>query len=599
MSQTFRKTTQWLAPGIWPPANGHFNIYPAHPVGAGQIELGFPALAQRLAGHQRIILDGMGGMLWEDFRTRLAAALAALGVDFEWLDVSEALRPEPEIEQLLAPFLGGNDPLFGTRNTRPLADFFLPEKLAALARRAEAGRRTILHGTGAALAGSKGLLVYVDVPKNEIQFRVRAGAAANLGTRPPADAKPAYKRLFFAEWPPLRAHQAALLPRLDIIVDGQRPDEPALMSGGDLRAGLAGAARSWVRVRPWFEPGPWGGQWMKRHFQGLSPDAPNLAWSFELISPENGMAFESGGRMLEVAFDFLMAQDHAAVLGDFAPRFGREFPIRFDYLDTFDGGNLSLQCHPRPEYAWRNFGERFTQDETYYLADCAPGARVFLGFQTGVEPAAFERALQTSRRDGRPLPVEQFVQTHPSQKHGLYLIPNGTIHCSGRNNLVLEISATPYIFTFKMYDWNRLDLDGRPRPLNIERAMASLYFDRQGNRVPREFLSQPRSLARGVGWELIHLPTHPVHFYDVHRFDFSTGVEACTGGSPHVLNVVEGPSVLLETPGNPPQRFAFGETFIVPAATECYRLRSDTGQPVKVVKAFLKPEAKAIPGYLQ
>ena len=96
----------------------------------------------------------------------------------------------------------------------------------------------------------------------------------------------------------------------------------------------------------------------------------------------------------------------------------------------------------------------------------------------------------------------------------------------------------------------------------------------------------------------MHLPTHADHFYDIHRFDFSTEVEARTGGSPHMLNVVEGPSVLLETLGNPPKRFAFGETFVVPAVTESYRLSSDTGQPVKVVKAFLKPEAKIIPEYL-
>jgi mannose-6-phosphate isomerase class I len=337
---------------------------------------------------------------------------------------------------------------------------------------------------------------------------------------------------------------------------------------------------------------------MKKHFPGLAPEAPNLAWSFEVISPENGLAFESDGRLLEVAFDFLMARGCASVLGDFAPRFGHEFPIRFDYLDTFEGGNLSVQCHPQSEYAWRNFGERFTQDETYYLTDCAPAAQVFLGFQNGVDPIAFERALQTSYREGVPLQVEKFVQTHPSQKHRLYLIPSGTVHCSGVNNLVLEISATPYIFTFKMYDWQRLDLDGRPRPLNIERAMASLHFDRQGKRVSRELLSQPRRLAQGHGWELIHLPTHTDHFYDVHRFDLSTAVEARTGGSPHVLNVVAGPSVLLETPGHPPHRFAFGETFILPAATETYRLSSDTGQPVKVVKAFLKPEAAKMPEYL-
>ena len=590
MPSTFRKSTQNLAPPVHHAEPGVFDIYPAYPVGAGQIELGFPALARRMATHPRVIIDGMGGVLWEDFRERLTAALAESGVAFDWLAVSEALRPEPEIDLLLQPYLGGDDPLFGTRNTRPLRDFFVTEKLAELRCRAVSGQRTVVYGTGAALAGVEGFLVYVDVPKNEIQFRSRAGSITNLGARHPGEPKPMYKRFYFADWPPLRAHQAELLPRLDLVVDGQRPEEPALMGGADLRAGLGRAAHSWCRVRPWFEPGPWGGQWMKARFPGLSSEAPNLAWSFELISPENGLAFASSGRRLEVAFDFLMFHDHRAVLGEFAERFGHEFPIRFDYLDTFGGGNLSVQCHPRPEYAWRHFGERFTQDETYYVTDCAPGAQIFLGFQPQ-STKEFRRALETSRREARPLDVERFVQKHPARQHGLYLIPNGTVHCSGKDNLVLEISSTPYIFTFKMYDWMRLDLDGRPRPLSIERAMDNLHFDRAGERIAREFISRPRVLDRGEGWELVHLPTHAEHFYDVHRFDFSTAVQAHTRGSPHVLNVVAGPSVLLETAGAAPQRFAYAETFIVPAAAGAYRLRADHGQPVKVVKAFLKPEA--------
>ena len=529
----------------------------------------------------------MNGVLWEDFRARLTEHFAALGVAFTWIDVRDAGLPEEEINRRLEPFLGGDDPLFGTRNTGPLTAFFSGEKLDALARRTAAERRILVYGTGAALTNMNGFVVYVDVPKNEIQFRSRAGSITNLGARRPCNPKQMYKRFYFAEWPPLRAHQSEWLPRLDLIVDAQRPDEPTFMSGETLRAGLSKAAQSWFRVRPWFEPGPWGGQWMKRHFRGLPPEAPNLAWSFELIAPENGLAFQSNGLLLEVSFDFLMAQEHRAVLGDFAPRFGMEFPIRFDYLDTFEGGNLSLQCHPRPEYALKHFGERFTQDETYYITDCAPDAQVYLGFREGVNAPELAQALERSFREAKAFEVERFIQKHPARKHGLYLIPNGTVHCSGQGNLVLEISATPYIFTFKMYDWLRLDLDGQPRPLNIQRAMDNLYFDRQGKRIGEEFISQPRVLGRGEGWELAHLPTHREHFYDVHRFDLAGSVEARTEGSPHVLNVVAGPSVVLQTSGEPPKRFAFGETFVVPAAAGSYRLTAEES-PAKVVKAFLK-----------
>ncbi|MCB0132670.1 MAG: hypothetical protein KDD78_17530, partial [Caldilineaceae bacterium] len=152
----------------------------------------------------------------------------------------------------------------------------------------------------------------------------------------------------------------------------------------------------------------------------------------------------------------------------------------------------------------------------------------------------------------------------------------------------LEISATPYIFTFKMYDWQRLDLDGRPRPLNIDRAFQNLDFTRQGERVARELIAQPAVIARGDDWQLVHLPTHPVHFYDVHRWEFSSQVEADTDGSCHIMSLVQGTSVLLETADGRQQRFAYAETFVVPAAAGHYRLTNQSAGPAMVIKAFMK-----------
>ena len=587
----WRKTTQALAPATHAPSSaGQYDLYPSFDVGAGKIATGYEALADLLSGASRVVLDGYGGVFWHEVRTGLEAVFAARGIRSAWVNVDDALLPADQLELLVAPFLGGDDPIFGTRFTGALANFFDPTKLKELQPDSSA-QASLIYGCGAALAGWAGTLVYLDVPKNEIQFRTRAGRVCNLGSSVVRDAKTTYKRMYFVDWIALNQHKAQLLERIDAIVDAQRPSDPAVMRGADLRSALEIMTRNVFRARPWFEPGPWGGQWIKAHVPELPQDAPNYAWSFELITPENAIAFSSNLNLLEVSFDFLMYSDHHAVLGDAAERFGFEFPIRFDWLDTIRGGNLSVQVHPSPEYAQRHFGETFTQDETYYILDCEPNAEVYLGFQADLEPTAFKSALNTSHRDNTPLEVDKFVQRHTAHKHDLFLIPHGTIHCSGTGSLVLEISATPYIFTFKMYDWLRLDLDGKPRPMNIARAFENLDFSRRGEAV-RELISQPVLLESGADWRVLHLPTHPDHFYDIQRLEFANHLETRTANTCHVLALVEGTSLLLETSGGVRQRFNYAETFVVPAAAGAYRLFNEGMSEAKVIRAFVRPSSR-------
>lgn len=576
---------------------GVYDPAPAHPLASGLISRGSRELARVLAERSAVVIDGYVGVMWDELRAALNARFEEAGVSVTWLDVRGALKPESEVESIVAPHLGGDDPLFGRRYEGELRDLFDPRELAAL--RPAPNGLTVLYGCGAALAGWDGLgayLVYAELPKDAIQHRAKAGTVTNLGRSEPSDAKAMYKRFYFVDWPMLNRHKQALLPEVDLLVDAQDAGEPTFMAGGALRKALRRMSRGYVRARPWFAPGPWGGQWLKELVPGLPRDVSNYAWSFELIAPENGLVFESaaagGPNRLEVAFDCLMFTAGEAVLGRHAERFGTDFPIRFDYLDTMDGGNLSVQVHPKPDYIRAEFGEPFTQDETYYIVDCAPGALVYLGFQEGVDRAELRTRLEESASTAEPVDIERYVRAHPAERHGLYLIPNGTVHCSGAGNLVLEISATPYIFTFKMYDWLRLDLDGRPRPLNIERAFANLEFSRQGGVVDAELVSHPRVLSEGAGWRRVHLPTHRDHFYDVHRVELAGAAEGApevaTDGSPHVLAVVEGGPVRLRTPeGDVLCRFA--ESYVVPAAAERYELVNEGAGGAKVLIAFLKP----------
>lgn len=584
--QLLRKTTQYPLPVFKPAIPDGYDIYPSHLIPDNQIFTGYECLAKEFASQSIVIIECYAGVLYDHLRNEMDSILAEKGLKTAWTDTAWFLKPEKLITEMISPYLGREDPVFGKRTDLLLEDFFDLERLTK-ARPDETAGLNIIIGQGASLAGWKGLLVYADLPKNEIQFRARAGSITNLGSGKPSCPKEMYKRFYFVDWVALNRQKQKLLPRADIILDSQRIDEPAWMKGDILRNSLRSMSLDVIRARPWFEPGTWGGSWIKENIKQLNSNVPNYAWSFELITPENGLLLESSGKLLEVSFDTLMFHESEAVLGDCHDRFSPVFPVRFDFLDTFDGGNLSVQCHPRTEYIKAHFGEDFAQEESYYILDTKDNAGVYLGFNEDIDPSEFREALESSFIESKPVDIDKYVQKHASSKHDLFLIPCGTIHGSGKNNLVLEISSTPYIFTFKMYDWLRPDLDGRPRPLNIARGMENLDFNRKGKNVTEKLIPQPVLLEQNEKYSLWRLPTHETQLYDIYRYYISDFADVETENKCHVLNLVEGSRITVETSAGK-HIFHYAETFIIPAATKNYRLVSREGETAIVVRAFVK-----------
>ena len=585
-----RKTTQYLMPiqldgALVEP--DEYNIYPICSLGDDKIFNGYESLARYIIEQKTVMVDGYVGVLWDIIISEISTYFKNTGLSFQIIETTDYLKSEQEINDLVKPFLGANESVWGNKCSLQLEDFYDLANLKQVAT-SENHDLNIIIGTGASFAKWDAPLIYFDLPKNEIQFRMRAGAITNLGSKTVYEPNYMYKRAYFVDWVLLNEHKKAILDRITVVADGQWADDVNWMFKTALLEGLNKISKSVIRVRPWFEPGAWGGQWIKNHIKNLNKEVVNYAWSFELIVPENGLVFESNGFLVEVSFDFLMFQCQEQVLGNHAATFGYEFPIRFDFLDTVDGGNLSIQVHPKLDYIQKEFGETITQDETYYILDCQQEAKVYLGFQENINPSGFRTALETSQAENKKLEIEDFVQSHQASKHDLFLIPNGTIHSSGKGNMVLEISATPYIFTFKMYDWLRLDLDGKPRPINIEHAFKNLDFTRKGERVQQELISKPTVLATGTDWQLIHLPTHDEHFYDVHRLEFTQEISIETNNCCHILMLVEGTSVLVKTADGTQQIFAYAETFVIPAAAKSYVLVNLGKEQAKVIKAFLK-----------
>ena len=305
----------------------------------------------------------------------------------------------------------------------------------------------------------------------EIQLRFRSGKLANwLNDNYGEDPLRKYKRGYFIEWRVLDRHKRTLYPHIDYLLDTNDAETPRMMTGDCYRDALKQAVTQPFRVAPYFDPGVWGGQWMKS-VCGLDPEKPNYAWSFDGVPEENSLLLDVDGIVVETPAINLVHEEAKALLGDKVhARFGTEFPIRFDFLDTIGGGNLSLQVHPLTEYIQDTFGMHYTQDESYYILDAAENAdtHVYLGCKTGIQPEEFQKALEDSQQPGSS--TRNASSTFSGEKARPLPDSRRNIHCSGRDCMVLEISATPYIFTFKLWDWGRLGLDGRPRPFTLRMA---------------------------------------------------------------------------------------------------------------------------------
>jgi mannose-6-phosphate isomerase class I len=344
---------------------------------------------------------------------------------------------------------------------------------------------------------------------------------------------------------------------------------------------------------PYFDPGPWGGHWMEEVCD-LPSDAPNYAWCFDCVPEENSLLLGFGDVQIELpAIDLTFLQPQELLGEDILSRFGAEFPIRFDFLDTMGGGNLSLQVHPRTEYIRQQFGMSYTQDESYYMLDAGDDGSVYLGLKMDADQDAMIRELRGAQNGGPPFQAEKYVNRFPARKHDHFLIPAGTIHCSGKNSMVLEISATPYIFTFKLWDWGRLGLNGLPRPIHLDHGIANIAWERQTEWVRRSLINRVQMLGKGPGWTEERTGLHELEFIETRRTWFDATAPHITRNTVNVLNLVEGREAIVESPSGSfdPVVVHYAETFIVPAAVGAYTIRpfgESEGKKCGTVKAFVR-----------
>jgi hypothetical protein len=577
----------------------NYDKFPCVPISSSSstCRVGWPAIAGALRGsiHKNrsvVCIECYPGVLTEKIDALVDLLRPASVIRTETL-----FKPAGCIDQMVEQFLG-DDPVFGRMNAIQIEDYFDPAKLAAAIaslQLVDAGL-TLVVGTGAAyVVPEADVLVFADMARWEIQMRYRRNEIGNLGAdNISATTAVKYKRAYFVDWRAADRLKQKLFSQIGFLLDANDTNIPKMISGDALREGLRIAAHRPFRVVPYFDPGPWGGHWMEK-VCGLSPEGvPNHAWCFDCVPEENSLLLGFGNVRVEIPAINLVFQHPRELLGEAVhARFGKEFPIRFDFLDTMGGGNLSLQVHPLTEYIQDKFGMNYTQDESYYMLDAGGDGCVYLGLREDINRDAMLRELRVAQSGGPAFPAENHVNVWPAKKHDHFLIPAGTIHCSGKNSMVLEISATPYIFTFKLWDWGRLGLNGLPRPIHLDHGEANIHWDRTTNWVRRNLVNQITPLGSGDGWREERTGLHEREFIETRRHWFTSAVPHRGTGGVNVLNLVEGREAVVESPTGAFEPFVvhYAETFILPAAVEDYTIRpigEAEGKECGTIKAFVR-----------
>jgi mannose-6-phosphate isomerase len=215
-----------------------------------------------------------------------------------------------------------------------------------------------------------------------------------------------------------------------------------------------------LTFEPRFKSRVWGGRSLEALYgKPLPPDEP-IGESWEITDRPGDESRIANGAHAGQTLRWLMEQDAAAVIGDALPAAGGRFPLLCKILDARD--RLSLQVHPPVA----TLGDPKT--EMWYIAHADPGAELYVGLRRGITRERFQRALE----DGM---VAECFHRLPVRTGDTMFLPSGRVHAIGAGLVIFEIQQNSDT-TFRVFDWNRVGLDGRPRDLHVAESLQSIDF---------------------------------------------------------------------------------------------------------------------------
>ena len=571
-------------------------------------------LADRAAKEGVVVaLDGYTTANWTVFVNLIARECCLLDLEFEAIDANAAtLKSGKEIDAIIDPLLiwdtkidptllygkvykGGYQGLMDEARTEAF-------KKAVPASR-QAGKISVVYGYGSLIPELRELYdvkVFFDLTPMKSMLRIRRGEYSNLGKERPGIINRTIRRCYYCDFECAVRNRHELWENNvpDWYVLDNDPQNLQLMPFGTFSDICAQLVKYPFRAKPCYLEGVWGGSYMKK-LRNLPDEMRNAAWVFDFIPMEVSVVVEAGDEKLDINYCSFVHKEGVNLMGeDCVKKFEGYFPIRFNWDDSYHStGNMSIQCHSGGEYNVKNYNEFGRQDESYYVVVTGHDAKTFIGFRDDADIPQFFRDIEAADTEHRPCDYMKYVSYEESKPGLQVMLPAGTIHSSGRNQVILEIgSLTIGSYTYKMYDYLRLDFDGKQRPIHTRLGEENVRQDRRYSVIhdpesPEYIVQKPRLAASGEGWEEYILGENPQVYFSLRRLEFEKKCEQDTGGKLfHVLTLVDGDAVRVRSVRHPERYFdlQFMDIVCVPADMGRYVIENLGREPVMVHKTCLR-----------
>lgn len=551
-------------------------------------------------------LDGYLGIDWENTIEELQDILTAEGIGYKFFDISKCLKKPSEIDLMIDPYLD-RDPYFGYVFEGHISQFFDNNKIDRIRKDLHDIRNSdkpaniaiICYGVGAAIPPLReyfDYIFYFDLTREELFNRSENNPIACLGSKESKNAVHRnFKRFCYIDSVVLDKHKENTLKEMSWYVEGNNPDEIKLIPKNSYEQILSKTSQSPIIIKQLYYPVVWGGDWQKK-IKKLPSSMPNSGQG-SIVPNENSVEILLDRFIIDIPFQNLLWLKSKSIIGNSAYQITNgKFPLSYFYDDEIVGGHMAIQVHPDDDYIRQNFNEPTRQDESYYILQTGLGAKTYLGLKENADLGEFQKETILSEKEKKPFDYEKYVDSVNTVPGDFLLIPAGTIHASGKNQVVVEIDwvNTTYTpgYTFHIYDYLRPDLDGTYRAMHINHAFDVIKGDRRTEWVRQNLKQKPQLLRKGHGWAEYSIGQRDDMRFEVHRLEFQKRINDKTEPEQtfQALTLVEGQSVIIRSMDNPEIqcRLEFPDTLIIPACLGKYTIYNLNKKTCKIVKAMVR-----------